>query len=48
MKTKHKFPIDHISKLEITSERDKFLLVRVSQELNKEKVCDFLLLLLFV
>ncbi|CAH1403950.1 unnamed protein product [Nezara viridula] len=37
MKTKHKFPIDRINKLEITSERDKFLLVRVSPELNKEK-----------
>nr|BAN20553.1 myosin i [Riptortus pedestris] len=34
---KHKLPLDSSLRLEITSERDNFLLVRIPPELNKEK-----------
>lgn len=34
---KHKLPLDSILGLEITSERDNFLLVRISTEMNKQK-----------
>lgn len=37
-KIKHKIPFETILKLEITSERDNFLLIRIPTQLTKDKV----------
>lgn len=37
-KIKHKIPLEAIARLEITSERDNFLLVRIPPNLTKDKV----------
>lgn len=39
LKPKEKIPLDFINKLEVTSGRDNFLLVKISPQISHNKVC---------